>query len=36
MLKTWEARELLREKGQCWTPDWIAEPMAEYVSSDGE
>lgn len=31
---TWEARELLREKGQFWTPDWIAEPMAEYVLGD--
>lgn len=28
---SWEARELLREKGQFWTPDWIAEPMVEYV-----
>lgn len=26
-----EARELLRKKGQFWTPDWIAEPMTEYV-----
>lgn len=24
-------RELLREKGQFWTPDWIAEAMVEYV-----
>jgi hypothetical protein len=31
---SWEARELLREKGQFWTPDWIAEPMAEYVLAD--
>jgi len=28
---SWEARELLREKGQFWTPDWVAEPMVEYV-----
>lgn len=28
---SWEARELLREKGQFWTPDWIAQPMTEYV-----
>lgn len=28
---SWEARELLREKGQFWTPAWIAEPMVEYV-----
>jgi hypothetical protein len=26
-----EARELLREKGQFWTPDWIAEAMVDYV-----
>ncbi|MCS7325612.1 MAG: N-6 DNA methylase [Thermoflexales bacterium] len=24
-------REFLREKGQFWTPAWIAEPMAEYA-----
>ncbi len=28
------ARERLREKGQFWTPDWIAEAMVEYVLSD--
>jgi len=26
-----EARETLREKGQFWTPDWIAEAMVEYI-----
>lgn len=26
-----EARELLREKGQFWTPDWVAEAMVDYV-----
>lgn len=26
-----KAREFLREKGQFWTPDWIAEAMVEYV-----
>jgi len=31
---SWEARELLREKGQFWTPDWIAEPMVEYVLAE--
>jgi len=31
---SWEARELLREKGQFWTPDWIAEPMTEYVLAE--
>ncbi|MCL6439891.1 MAG: N-6 DNA methylase [Thermoleophilum sp.] len=25
------AREALREKGQFWTPDWIAEAMVGYV-----
>jgi type I restriction-modification system DNA methylase subunit len=24
-------RESLREKGQFWTPEWITEPMVEYV-----
>ena len=31
---TGEARELLRKKGQFWTPDWVAEAMVEYVFSD--
>jgi len=29
-----EARELLRQKGQFWTPDWVAEAMSEYVLAD--
>lgn len=29
-----EARELLREKGQFWTPDWVAEAMVEYVFAE--
>jgi hypothetical protein len=29
-----EAREDLREKGQFWTPDWVAEAMVEYVFTD--
>lgn len=29
-----EARENLREKGQFWTPDWVAEAMIEYVFAD--
>lgn len=29
-----EARESLREKGQFWTPDWVAEAMVEYVFAD--
>lgn len=28
-------RETLREKGQFWTPDWIAEAMVAYVTGDG-
>lgn len=28
------ARERLREKGQFWTPDWVAEAMVEYVLTD--
>jgi len=31
---SWVSRELLREKGQFWTPDWIAEPMVEYVLAE--
>ncbi|MGH9839752.1 MAG: N-6 DNA methylase [Blastocatellia bacterium] len=31
----WHAREALREKGQFWTPDWIAEVMVEYVLTGG-
>lgn len=29
-----EARASLREKGQFWTPDWVAEAMVEYVLTD--
>lgn len=29
-----EAREILREKGQFWTPDWVAEAMVEYVFAE--
>jgi hypothetical protein len=29
------AREALRQKGQFWTPDWVAEAMAGYVLSGG-
>ena len=28
------AREALREKGQFWTPGWLAEVMAEWVVAD--
>jgi hypothetical protein len=30
----WLTREALREKGQFWTPDWIAEAMVEYALAD--
>lgn len=29
-------REKLRDKGQFWTPDWIAEAMVAYVSRDAD
>lgn len=29
-----QAREKLREKGQFWTPDWVAEAMVAYVLTD--
>lgn len=29
------AREALREKGQFWTPDWVAEAMVGYVIGGG-
>lgn len=28
-------RESLREKGQFWTPDWVAEAMIAYVTAGG-
>ena len=28
----WEDREKLRDKGQFWTPDWVAEAMVSYVA----
>ncbi|MDP2629934.1 MAG: N-6 DNA methylase [Candidatus Uhrbacteria bacterium] len=27
----WDERERLRDKGQFWTPDWVAEAMVAYV-----
>jgi len=30
--KQWGEREKLRDKGQFWTPDWVAEAMVAYVS----
>ncbi|HET7561904.1 MAG TPA: N-6 DNA methylase [Rhodanobacteraceae bacterium] len=28
----WHARELLRDRGQFWTPQWVARAMVRYVS----
>jgi adenine-specific DNA-methyltransferase len=30
-----EAREVLRGKGQFWTPQWVAEAMVSFVLADG-
>ncbi len=30
--RLWNEREKLRDKGQFWTPDWVAEAMIAYVS----
>lgn len=30
----WHEREKLREKGQFWTPEWVASAMIEYVIED--
>jgi len=30
----WADREILRNKGQFWTPSWVAEAMISYVSND--
>ncbi|MBI4298554.1 MAG: N-6 DNA methylase [Chloroflexi bacterium] len=30
----WSEREKLREKGQFWTPDWVAQAMVLYVIED--
>ncbi|HEU0178820.1 MAG TPA: N-6 DNA methylase, partial [Blastocatellia bacterium] len=31
----WAGREALREKGQFWTPQWVAEAMIAYCLADG-
>jgi len=28
----WNEREILRDKGQFWTPSWVAEAMVAYVN----
>jgi len=30
----WDEREALRDKGQFWTPSWVAEAMISYVLDD--
>jgi adenine-specific DNA-methyltransferase len=30
----WSEREILRDKGQFWTPSWVAEAMVAYVAED--
>ena len=32
----WTRREALREKGQFWTPPWVAEAMVAYASAGAE
>jgi len=32
----WSEREILRNKGQFWTPNWVAEAMVSYVSEEVE
>lgn len=32
----WKLREILRDKGQFWTPNWVAEAMVSYVSKETE
>lgn len=30
----WNKREILRDKGQFWTPSWVAEAMVAYVADN--
>jgi adenine-specific DNA-methyltransferase len=32
----WAEREKLRDKGQFWTPSWVANAMVTYVSKDAD
>lgn len=32
----WTEREKLREKGQFWTPDWVATAMVKYVADNSD
>lgn len=33
---TWADRETLRDKGQFWTPSWVAEAMTAYVAAGAD
>ena len=30
----WNEREILRDKGQFWTPSWVADAIVAYVSQN--
>ena len=32
----WSEREKLRDKGQFWTPSWVADAMVAYVAKDSD
>jgi len=32
----WDEREKLRDKGQFWTPDWVAKAMIAYVAHNAD
>src|SRR3989339_2084572 len=32
----WDQREKLRDKGQFWTPDWVADAMVAYVAQQAD
>ena len=33
---SWDKREKLRDKGQFWTPDWVADPMVAYAAQEAD
>jgi adenine-specific DNA-methyltransferase len=32
----WNKREILRDKGQFWTPSWVADAMVAYVAENSD
>ena len=32
----WDQREQLRDRGQFWTPEWIADAMIAYVAQEAD